>query len=505
MPTIKQLDATNPLYETNKAAWAKYADFYAGGDQLKRNASRYLARREKEPNDVYQERLSRVVYFNYLGAIIDWYGATLYRTAPQIAHPEDEFYKEFLGNADKGNTPLNHFMRESMIDALLFKQSWILVDLPKPTTAEVPQSKAEEDRAGLARAYLVRFKPSEVLDWKRDEAGNLEWVKIKATQAFRPGPMDALRTRDTWTVYDKVSYTRYSIEYDAAKPPLENEDVALGSTGPHALTSASRVPFVVIEAPSGLWMADRAGSAACEHFDKSNALAWAIHRSLLAQMVVKSDKEFNQTTGESYFIQIGPDDDFGWAEPGGKSFELAIDYLDGVKDEIYRLCYLMTQAGGREAKNLGQSGVSKQRDYKSTEEVLGVLGDEARQSETELLQAVALARKDDPEAVTVRGLDKFDIRDLSVEIEDASGILGVVKHSDTFKREAEKRIAARYLDDSAPEVLEKIAKEIDAADLKADLTFGPLAPAKMPGAPDMPMKQPMMPGDRIPARRTSDQ
>ena len=40
--------------------WQRYWDFYVGGEQLRRNASSYLVRRQKEPNDVYSERVSRV-------------------------------------------------------------------------------------------------------------------------------------------------------------------------------------------------------------------------------------------------------------------------------------------------------------------------------------------------------------------------------------------------------------------------------------------------------------
>ena len=39
----------------------------------------YLVRRQREPGDVYAERLGRVFYQNYIGSIVDWYTATLFR------------------------------------------------------------------------------------------------------------------------------------------------------------------------------------------------------------------------------------------------------------------------------------------------------------------------------------------------------------------------------------------------------------------------------------------
>src|SRR6185312_10368623 len=96
-----------------------------------------------------------------------------------------------------------------------------------------------------------------------------------------------------------------------------------------------------------------------EHFNKSNALSWALTVGLFATPVVYSDREWNQVVGESYYIQLGPQDKFGWTEPEGKVYQIAADNLVKLKDEIYRVCYLLIQAGGAGTANLGQSGLSK--------------------------------------------------------------------------------------------------------------------------------------------------
>ena len=81
---IERLNREHPEYRDRKEMWQRYWDFYVGGEQLRRNASFYLVRRQKEPNDVYAERLARVFYENYLGSCIDWYAATLFRSRPAI-------------------------------------------------------------------------------------------------------------------------------------------------------------------------------------------------------------------------------------------------------------------------------------------------------------------------------------------------------------------------------------------------------------------------------------
>lgn len=73
------IDQEHPEYMARKAAWRKYRDLYAGGERFKTNAAEYLVRRQREPGEVYSERLSRVFYENYVGSIVDWYAATLFR------------------------------------------------------------------------------------------------------------------------------------------------------------------------------------------------------------------------------------------------------------------------------------------------------------------------------------------------------------------------------------------------------------------------------------------
>ena len=92
-----EIDREHPEYVTGKAARQMYRDLYTGGDQLKRNATAYLVQRHREQPDVYAERLSSVFYENYVGSIIDWYAATVFRREPVISFEgANEGAKKFL-------------------------------------------------------------------------------------------------------------------------------------------------------------------------------------------------------------------------------------------------------------------------------------------------------------------------------------------------------------------------------------------------------------------------
>ena len=475
VPTIvASLTALNQRHEHHAKfsdAWQTYEDLYCGGEHLRAKAASYLIKRQKEPIEVYAERVARVYYENYIGSIIDWYCATLFRTEPQVDLAEGSdagFWQEFLPDVDLAGSSLTEFLRKVFRCAVLHRTAWVLVDLPH--TAGEPANRAEQDAMGGSRAYLVLHEAPQVLDWREDGQGNLEWVKTKTVDLFRPSPLSGVTIqRETWTVYSRTDYERYSREGPAdewKKAPGKDVSVPLEASGPHALTDAGRVPLIRLDLGDGLWLANRAGLLALEHFQKSNALAWAIHMGLFAMPVIYSDREWKQVVGESYFIQLGPQDKFGWTEPEGKVFGLAAENLDRLKDEIYRVCYLMAQAGGREAKNTGQSGVSKAFDYRAVEEVLRALGSMVKDFVNQVLGAVALVR-DESGTATARGLDNFDIRDLKAELDTALELSHLVgRASPTFARELRKRLAAKALDDVPEATKKQIAAEIDAANME---------------------------------------
>ena len=186
--------------------------------------------------------------------------------------------------------------------------------------------------------------------------------------------------------------------------------------GPHGLAPLGMVPLFTLQVSEGLWLMNKAALLQLEHFNKSNALAWALTMGLFAMPVVYSEKQWNQIVGESYYIQLGSQDRFGWTEPEGKVYQIAADNLVRLKEEIYRVCYLMTQAGGTSATHLGQSGVSKQRDFSITQELLRAYGDGLKDTLKPVLRAIASARQD-VVSIDVTGLDEFASRDFSNDLD----------------------------------------------------------------------------------------
>lgn len=463
---MHEINTEHHEYRARNALWKQYRDLYAGGAQFKNEAANYLVQRNREPAAVYNERLARAYYENYIGSIIDWYAHTLFRREPVInvdgANERGRrYFSSFVEDCDRKGTTLSDFFRQQMIEALICGTSYTLVDFPRRDTQ--PQTRAEEDLTGAANAYLVSYSPDEIINWSADERGEFEWVVIRTTQTRRYRLEDAAPVEETyWHYYDREQFRTYRRVARTAGggSGRDEEGIVLVAEGRHGLAGQRRVPLFAMQLTDGMWLMNKAATLQLEHFNKSNALGWALTMGLFAMPVVYSEREWNQVIGDSYYIRLDPGDKFGWAEPEGHVYEIAAKNLERLKDEIYRVCYLLAQAGQTSADGRQISGLSKQRDFAITQEVLRGYGDTVKDSMRRVLTAVEAARGDELR-VSVSGLDEFDIGDFSSELEDARRLLELGIGSPTLERQVYKKLSFKYLCDERQDLKDAIAREID--------------------------------------------
>lgn len=452
------IDLVHPEYRSKQEVWKKYRDLYAGGEQLKSNAAEYLVRRQREPGDVYAERLSRVFYENYAGSIVDWYASTLFRREPVLSfegsnEQAKRFYGQLAEDCDLKGTNLTDFFRRQLVEGLVTGTSYTLVDFPK--VDRPAGSRGEEDAIGASRAYLVEYGADDLINWSLDERGNFDWVVIRSSFLRKDRVEDEEWSTETrWSYYDKSNFRIFR----RTKTGTKTSEIRLADEGRHGLAKLGRVPLFRLELPEGLWLLNRAGLLQLEHFNKANALSWALTMGLFAMPVVYSEREWNQMVGESYYIQLGPEDRFGWTEPEGKVFEIAAANLVRLQEEIYRVCYL-GHAGGSISKLTPQSGLSKQRDFSITQEVLRAYGDAIKDHIRRVLKAIEAAREDGLD-IGVTGMDEFDIGDFSSDLEDGERLLKMAMGSPTLEREVKKKLALKYLCDVRQDVKDRIVEEL---------------------------------------------
>jgi hypothetical protein len=403
--------------------------------------------------------LSRSFYENYVGSIVDWYTATLFRREPILnfegtSDRSKKFFSVFAEDCDLKGTNLSEFFRRQFVEALVSGKSYVLIDFPRLN--ELVGTRGEEDERGASRAYLVSYAADELINWSYDDHGQYQWVVLR-TQSLRKDKLeDPGWWKETrWVYYDKEKYRIY----EQVEEGVKQGRVEIVAEGRHGLTKQARVPLVELRVSEGLWLLNKAASLQLEHFNKSNALGWALTMGLFAMPVIYSERDWDQVMGESYYIQLGPQDRFGWTEPQGNVYQIAADNLTRLQEEIYRVCYV-SHAGGALSGNAAQSGVSKQRDYAITQEVLRAYGDAVKDSIKRVLRAVEAAREDGL-SIDVSGMDEFDIGDFGTELNDAQQLLSLGINSPTLKKQVFKKLAFQFLCDVRQEVKDRIGSEID--------------------------------------------
>jgi hypothetical protein len=327
------------------------------------------------------------------------------------------------------------------------------VDFPK---SDLPiLTRADEDAAGRSRAYLVGYTADEVINWSLDQRGELEWIVIRTSWLKQDSAKSFGWKRETrWIYYDREKFEIYERRGE------DHKAIDLVDQGQHGFAGIARVPVFEVRVSDGLWLTNKIALLQLEHFNKSNALGWALTMGLFAMPVIYSEREFQQIMGESYYIQLAPEDKFGWTEPTGNVFQIAAANLERLKDEIYRVSYLMQQAG--DSSGLHQSGLSRQWDFSVTQEILRSYGDTMKDAIRHVLNAIAIARQDDL-LIDASGLDEFDISDFSTDVSDAQSLLNLGIKSPTLTKQVQKRVALKYLCDARQEVKNRIADEIDHA------------------------------------------
>lgn len=451
----------HPEYEARAAQMKRHQDLYAGGERFLANAREYLPRRYSEPSEVYEERLARAYYENYIGSIVDWYATTLFRREPVLLYEggselERAYYNGLTEQCDRRGTGLCDFFRKRLTEALVHGRALVRVDFPR--AKQRAKSRAEEDELGLSKAFLQAHSAQELVNWEEGTEQDYEWVVLRTERGTpdlqRPGQQRRL-TR--WLYLDQ---TRFQVYEQTEEEEKQKAEPRLTDEGQHGLAPFGRVPLFEMRVPEGLWLMNKAATLQLEHFSKSNALSWALTNGLFAMPVIYSDREFEGDLGEGYYLRLGAQDRFGWSEPEGRIFDLALRNIDRLKDELYRVCYLLHQASGSSSSASALTGLSKQRDFAVTQEILRGYGDLVKDVMKEVLRHIAAARGDSL-TVSVSGLDEFDIGDFGAELEEAQKLLSLGVQSPTLRSQIYKKLAMKYLCDARQDVKDQIAREID--------------------------------------------
>lgn len=469
--SVKQLDQKNAEYEARREAWTNLSLLYEGGDYLKVRAERVLKKRPREDEEVFAARLDSFTYQNILATGLGWYGAAMFDNPPEMffnGKAKNPFYDQFIENCDGVGTTYIDFWKKCFQFLLIYGAAWVLTDLRAIGLGEAPPVSLEEERQrGLLDPHLVAYTPLNVINWREDDRGELEWAVIK-TEVDEQEFLGKREIVSTWYYYDREIYR----VYEHRRGPEErlrmgsddlNQMATLLRSGPHALAHKKRLPVRRVILSESLWLANRAYLLLIDHLNQDNTLKWSLFMSNLAIPIIIGDTDAGaMTASESGFLQFPSGTEYMWSEPEGKSFIHSSKRVESLREECFRSMNLQAQGRSMRATPAMQSGRSKQLEMAPSKQILSGMGADLRRHMQNVLVDVRDARKeDDGIEPDVRG-PNFQDDMTTEEVFAVSSLLGLRIPSEKFEKYVQKKVAKSWMTDANRNEIVEVYAQIDA-------------------------------------------
>jgi hypothetical protein len=204
---------------------------------------------------------------------------------------------------------------------------------------------------------------------------------------------------------------------------------------------------------------NRAFSSVKAHLNVDNRLQWSLNMAALAMPVIMMDGEFDLTLSEVGMIKLPLNAKYEWTEPPGRAWTALAERAEGLKEEIYRQCYLLSQARSNRATPAMQSGISKQQDMMASKKVMNLFGDVMRMVIQRLYDFLSAARQWPDLTWDVRGL-QFPEAPPDATLDMIAETLSLSIPSDLFEKEVFKLAVMAVLKDVNPRLREQIFDQI---------------------------------------------
>lgn len=474
---VKTLDQAHPQHARWSEAWQDFDILRQAGDVIRKEAWRFLDKRGKEPQDIFEARLKRFIYTPLLPTILGWYTGKVFRTDPTIdkspadadgkqtdgeLSPEQaDFFARFEKHCDLGGCSFNDMFRDLFRDMMLYRTAYLLMDLPESDPNEF-RNLREQLEAGALNVYVTRWEADSVLNWSEDAGGNLDWVVLRS-YLHESGLFTTNVCVDRWTIFTRTDVAVYERRYSEGDDDKPEHASLVNGPRPHVQAALNRVPLYRMQIPEDLWIANRISLPARAYLNLENSLDWSLYNNNLAQPVISGAFDGNALTYSEIGAWLLPEGcKVEFLEQSGNAFTISQDRLERLREEIYRAAYLMDQGRSTEATPASQSGISKQADKEPANDVLSAFGDVLRRWMQQVLTDAAATRGIEGVAVDVRGFD-FSDDDPTLLITNAQQVLALNIPSDTLDKELMKGVALALLPDANQVTKDKIAEEITTA------------------------------------------
>ncbi len=458
---MKKIQLDNKHADYDGDIYLKYQCLYEGGRKFKDNINLFLDKNPMEDLSQYSRRCKIANYQSHVNTLVNQFCANLFSNQIEVRSKDEvelpEYYDSFKENCDLRGTDLLNMTKDIFLECLVKGVSWVKVC--KPDGQEV-QSKLEYDELELGKCWVEKVSPEDVYSFAVDNFdGSLKWLRTHSCKCNDDnpfGPTDL--TTETWTTYTKDTVYIHQITYDSKHIPNNETEVPLVDEYLHGFNV---VPFIPLQAPTGLWLTDKLASTQISHFILDNSLLWQLNSTAFPISVFKCNDDSQIQVSESgYGVRIGQDEELSWISPGSDSSTVMQAKVSSLKDEMYRLASLMAlSVDAASGAALGRSAESKGKDNEATEIILFSYGAIVKEFLERLYNLISAIRGEDIR-FSIEGMDQFDMDETEAITNAVMISKEMVIPSETFNRELAYKFAMVVLPNVDESVKQTIKDEI---------------------------------------------
>ena len=425
---------------------------YYGGEYY--NDGNYLFQYPKESDASYKVRKSRAVLFNQLAPIVDLLVGFIFANQPQRVNIEKVEY--IIENASKGAT-INNFMRSVAKWSLMFTCG-VLVDSPDFDAATVV-TEQDRENAGL-NPYALLYKPERIRDFSVNDRGELTWVLLDNSHLDNTNPLEPDMDVVEYRLWTADSWTDFIIDGGKVEP---------GLSGNHTV---GYVPFKFVN-----WRDDNIDFIAesiCEDLAMINRAIYNLTSyadEMLAAGTFKmlAYPSMDGTVPEGLEQGISPLGILPYPQEGDTPTFIGAE-LQEMDSFIKAMEMFMTELlkkvgmDNDEEKAYVKSGAARKLDFEKVKTILTGGASELQKLELWIYQT-AQAWKGEDSDIEVTYTKDFLNEDVDEKLARFSQM--ALLPYDTLTKELHKLMAAVALsNDIQPEIMDKITKEIDEAEVE---------------------------------------
>lgn len=234
---ILDLNQTHPLYKRVAAVRETARDLFSGPQAVREKGQVYLYKGENESREMFELRLKRAVFDNWIKVAVLTRVSLSWRKRPTRDKMLPAELAGYIADVDGRGTHADIFFKNVDIDASVDGMAWVLIDKPPKPKLDRELSAEEEEKLNL-RPFLTCIPAVHVLDWEVGSDGKLLWAVMQKESDQIAGPGEERKTADQRIVWYRNQWELYNVEKDQNGVKFSRVDF-----GPNDLGEVPLVPF----------------------------------------------------------------------------------------------------------------------------------------------------------------------------------------------------------------------------------------------------------------------